>query len=207
MALAITAGPSGELLSVDEAKRHLRLYSSDLDDEIASLVRAARDYCERYTARTLRNTVTRTLTLAKWWPSHCVYEPYRTRTDHDSLRLPWPPLIAVSSIAYYDTDNASQTLNSSNYATEIGADGAGRIIWSSTATIPAVYDRPDAITVTFTTGYTTLDSTTAPLPPVALQAMKTKCTELWGSGTDNEIKAAQEATDRLLGMVEWTGYA
>ncbi len=207
MALAITAGPSGELLSVDEAKRHLRLYSSDLDDEIASLVRAARDYCERYTARTLRNTVTRTLTLAKWWPVCRGWERYQTRTDRDSLRLPWPPLIAVSSIAYYDTDNASQTLNSSNYASEIGADGAGRIIWTSTATIPAVYDRPDAITITFTTGYTSLDSTTAPLPPVALQAMKTRLTVEFNQEPPEVIKLYDQRTKDLLGMVDWTGYA
>jgi len=61
-ALAITIAPSDELLSVEDAKRHLRLYSSDLDDEVASKIRSARDYCERFTQRTLRKTTTRTLT-------------------------------------------------------------------------------------------------------------------------------------------------
>ncbi len=192
MPLVITAAPSDELLSVEEAKRHLRVLNSDLDDEIASLVRASRDYCERFTQRTLRTTVTRTLKLDAWWCS--------------AVKLPWPPLLTVSGITYYDADNASQTLGTSNYSVELSTDGGGRVIWATDATIPALYSRPDAITITFTAGYASLDSTTAPLPPVALQAMKTKITELWG-GTETEVKAAKECTDRLLGMVDWTGYA
>ncbi len=212
MALVITSAPSDELLSVEDAKRHLRVMSSDLDDEIASLIRAARDYCERFTQRTLRTTVTRTLKQRYWWQS-CYAGGFigsldcRYRTGSSGLKLPWPPLLTVSGITYYDTDNAQQTLGTGNYTVETSTDGGGRVIWTSTATIPSLYDREDAITITFTAGYASIDSTTAPLPPVALQAMKTKLTELWGAGTDNEVKAAKEATDRLLGMVDWTGYA
>lgn len=193
MALAITDAPSGELLSTEDAKRHLRIESGDLDTEVQSLIRVARDYCERFTQRTLRATVTRTQKLNEWW---C-----------ESIRLPWPPLIAVSSVTYYDADNASQTLASSNYHVQLSTDGGGRIVWTDDADLPDLYVRPDAITVTFTTGYTSIDSATAALPPVALQAMKTKLTELWGAGTENEIRAAKECTDRLLGLVDWTGYA
>ncbi len=193
MALVITEAPASELLSVEDAKRHLRVMSGDLDDEIASLVRAARDYCERFTQRTLRTTVTRTKTLSQWWCK--------------DIKLPWPPLLTVSGITYYDSDNASQTLGTGNYKVETSTDGGGRVIWATNATIPALYAREDAVTITFTAGYASLDSTTAPLPPVALQAMKTKLTELWGAGSENEIKAAKECTDRLLGLVDWTGYA
>ncbi len=209
MALVITSVPTGELLSVEETKRHLRVMSGDLDDEVATLIRDARDYCERFTCRTLRTAVTRTLTLADWWPSNYCdtyprsYRPIADKNDRNSLKLPWPPLIAVSAITYYDTSNVTQTLASSNYSVELSTDGGGRVIWLSTATIPPVYDRPDAITVTFTTGYASADT----IPPTALRAMKTKITEMWGSGTDNEVKAAMSATDRLLGMVDWSGYA
>lgn len=188
MALVVTVEPVSELLSVGDAKRHLRVLNSDLDDEIALLIAAARDYCERYTQRTLRAAVTRTFTTGGWWS--------------DTLHVPHPPLLAVSSIAYYDADNASQTLSSANYIVEVDTYGGGRIIWATTATLPTLYDRPDAITVTFTAGYTA-----ATIPPVALQAMKTKLTELFGNTTDNEAKAAKECTDRLLGLVEWPRYA
>ncbi len=189
MALTITAAPSDELLSVEEAKRHLSLMSSDLDDEIASLIRVARDDAERDTQRTLRGTVTRLLTQSSWWCSSQV--------------LSWPPLIAVSSVTYYDADNASQTLLSSNYHVELSTEGFGRIIWTSTATIPVVYDRPDAISITFTTGYATATA----MPPTAMQGIKVRLTEFWNRESEGGIKAAVESSKRLLYKVDATGYA
>jgi len=188
-ALTITSQPDGELLSVDDAKRHLRVYDGSLDDEVTLLIRAARDYCERFTQRTLRTSVARTLKQCEWW---C----------HE-LRLPWPPLLTVSAVTYYDSSNSLQTLASSNYSVETSTDGGGRIVWATAATIPSLYSRPDAVNVAFTTGYA--DATA--LPPVALQAFKAKLTELWGSGSESEIEAARKCTDRLLGLVDWSGYA
>lgn len=188
MALAVTSAGS-ELLTDVEAKTHLRVLSGDFDTQITALVRASRDYCEKFTQRTLRTSTTRAWKREDWW---C-----------EALDLPWPPLIAVSSITYFDTDNVSQTLSSGEYHVEIPTDGGGRIVWADDAEIPDLYARPDAVTITFTTGYASQDV----LPPVALQAMKTKLTELWAAGSEGEVRAAKECTDRLLGMVDWTGYA
>lgn len=187
--IVITSAPTTELLSLDEAKRALRLYSSDLDDEVASLVRAARDYCERFSARTLRASTSRTIKLGNWW---C-----------NELELPFPPILGVTSITYYDASNVSQTLSTSYYYVELSTDDGGCVEWGYNAQIPTLYPREDAITVTYTAGYTDLDS----VPPVAVQAMKCKIVELWGAGTESETKAAKESCDRLLGLVDWTGYA
>lgn len=184
----ITSAPSDELLTVEEAKRHLRVFDGSLDDEVATLIRAARDYCERFCNRTLRSTVTRTISDSEWW---C-----------DALRLPFPPLLSVSSITYYDTANASQTLATSNYYVATPTDDGGFVRWKDNATIPALYTRDDAITVTYTTGYASLTS----IPPVVVQAMKCKLTELFGAGTEGEIRAAREVCDRMLYMADWTGY-
>ena len=188
MLLAITSTPAGELLTLEEAKRHLRVYGSDLDDEITALIRAARDDCERETNRTLRAAVTRTGKLCSWWSG--------------SLTLPFPPLLNVTGITYYDSANVSQTLAASNYHVLTSTDSVGRLEWSTTATLPSLYTRPDAITVTFTTGYSDLDS----VPPVAVQAMKVKLTELWGTGSESEMRAAVECSKRLLGKVDATSY-
>ena len=189
MALTITSAPSDEPLTTDQGKRHLRVLHPDLDGEIETLITVARDYAERFTARTLRTTVTRVLKTDAWWCG--------------DLCLPYPPLIGVTSVTYYDADNASQTLSSANYHVELSTDGGGKVIWAATATLPAVYTRPDAVIVTFTTGYAAATS----IPPMALHAMKTKLTELFGVGSENELKAAKDSTDRLLGMIDWTGYA
>lgn len=189
MVLAVTSAPSDELLTVEEAKRHLRIWDDTHDDEIALLIRAARDYCERFTQRTFRKAVTRTLKLDGWW---C--DPYD---------LPFPPLIDVTSITYYDSAGVSQTLAASNYHEELPTNGGGRIVWADGYVLPNIFSRPDAITITFTTGYADANA----LPPVALHAFKTTLTELWAAGTESEIKAAIEGTKRLLAPLDWTGYA
>jgi uncharacterized phiE125 gp8 family phage protein len=187
-AIVVTAA-GGELLTLEQAKRHLRVLQPDLDVEIETLLGVAREYCERFTARTLRLETSRTIKLCEWW---C-----------NDYRLPFPPLLSVTSVAYYDTDNVTQTLNSTNYYVELSSDGDGRIVWKPTATIPNLYDRTDAITITYKAGYASADT----CPKVALQAMRTKLTELFAVGSESELRAAAACTDRLLGLVDWTGYA
>lgn len=189
MSLVVTTAPDSELLTVEEAKSHLRILTSDLDTEIAAKVRSARDDCERDTQRTFRTAVTRVMTLDAWWCSAKV--------------MPWPPLLGITSIAYYDADNAAQTLSASNYHVELSTDGFGRVIWASNATLPSVYDRPDAITVTFTTGYASVST----LPPGMLEAMKIRLEELWGAETESRQKAAAQCSRSLLGKFDVTGYA
>lgn len=206
--LQITNAPEGELLSVDDAKRHLRLFDISLDDEVSACIVSGRDYCERLTNRTLRTAVTRTLKQQDWWRGECwnTVGPYRwpdrTRPDEVGLRLPWPPLLTVESVTYYDVNNASQTLSASNYNTEFSTDGGGRITWASNATIPALYFRPDAVTVTFTTGYADVDS----LPPVALQAMKL-AVEMFFTRDTATAEMIETTIGRLLAPIDWTGYA
>jgi uncharacterized phiE125 gp8 family phage protein len=189
MALAITSTPATELLTLEEAKRHLRVYSSDLDDEVAALIAAARDDCERETGRTFRTAVTRTWKTDEWF---C-----------EAWKPPFPPLLGITSITYFDADNASQTLASSNYHVVLSTDGRGEVVWATDAVLPIVYDRPDAITVTFTTGY----ASASVVPPVALQAMKVKLTELWGAGTEAEMRAVERSYKSLTGKVDITPYA
>lgn len=191
MGLLVTSVPADELLSAEEAKRHLRIINSDHDTEIGDLIRAARDYCERFTQRTLRAAVTRTKTFDEWW-----------RGD---FKLEFPPILAspAPTITYYDTLNASQTLAASNYYLDRSTDGGAKLIWTPSASLPSLYDRNDAITVTYTAGYSSLTA----VPPAAVRAMKLKLTEYWGTGTETELEAARKAADRLLGLIDWTGYA
>lgn len=177
------------LLGNEEAKRHLRILTSDHDDELTSLVKAATDDCERWTARTLRASTTRTWKTDSWWCG-----PWRP---------PFPPLLGITSITYYDTDNSEQTLSSSNYSVLLSTDGFGEVHWAYNATLPSLYDRPDAITATFTTGYASLEA----MPPTAVQAIKVRLSELLGAGSESETKAAVECANRLLGKVDCTGYA
>ncbi len=149
----------------------------------------ARDYCERTTNRTLRVGITRVLNLEEWWDCE--------------LWLPFPPLTSITHVKYYDADGSIQTLTSTNYRTELSTNGKSRLVWDDGADLPDIDVRPDAVQVTFVTGYDSVDL----IPRTAIHAILTKMTELWGSGTDNEMKAAMACTERLLNTVDATGYA
>lgn len=178
-----------EPIDVGVAARHLRVTDSTHNDEVSRLVSVARDCCERQTGRTLRVDITRVLNLSAWW-------------DCD-LWLPFPPLRSITHVKYYDTSGVLQTLAATNYHAELSTDGKSRLVWDDDAELPDIDPRPDAVQVTFVTGYETADL----IPKAAIHAILTTLTELWGSGTDNELKAALACTERLLSTVDATGYA
>lgn len=79
-----------------------------------------------------------------------------------------PPLVDVTSIAYYDTSNTLVT-DSSPLGFEVvgsGKDTKARIVPTGNETWPSTFDRPDAVTITFEAGYTP-----ATLPPLIKQGI------------------------------------
>lgn len=169
--------------------RHLRLLDTSHASEVASLLGAACDSCERDCERTLRVDVTRVLTMADWWSC--------------DLWLPWPPLRSITSVKYYDTEGAQQTLGAGNYYVESSTNGKGRLAWAADADIPSLEDREDAVEVTFVTGYASVTD----VPATAIHAIKTRLTELWGDGRPEELKAAADCASRLLAKVGMPTYA
>lgn len=138
-----------------EAKSHLRVDISDDDTLIDGLIAAATQYVENFTGRAL---VERTLRADL--PYFC-----------DSICLPHRPIIAISSVKYYDTASPSvlQTLSSSVYSLSQGVVrrnyGAS---WEST------YPRADAVQIQYTAGYLSTASpkdVDAPVPRALKQAL------------------------------------
>lgn len=148
-----TVAPAATPVSLAEAKAHLKVESTDEDTLITSLIEAATSWLDGYTGILGRALITQT------W-----------RRDFDSFgawRLPVGDVIALSSISYYDTDNASQTLASSVYQVltdEIGPYLALKVDQSW----PSYYSRDDAVRVTWTAGY---GPNAADVPQAIRQAM------------------------------------
>lgn len=129
--------PFEEPISVAEAKDQLRLETSADDDKIARLIRTATDRCEAELGRSFC-TQTWRLTLDRF--------PRRY------LRLPRPPLVAVTSVKYYDTSNVLQTLDPAFYEADAESD-PGRLALDILHYWPATYVRTNAVQVTYTAGY------------------------------------------------------
>lgn len=188
MALVETTSTDTAPVTLTDAKQQLRYFDDDQDAHISTLIAAATDWAERKTQRTLRVSVTRRLDLACWWVK--------------SLVLPWPPFSSLTSVVYYDEDNSSQTLASSNYEVVTDTEGATRIVWATDATIPGLYDREDAVQVTYVTGYQAADS----VPDVVKQAVKLLVKVDWGQDDAREVEQAQKRANDLLSSVEWPRY-
>lgn len=106
----ITSQPATEPITTAEAKAHLRVDFSDEDTYIDTLITTARKYCESYTNRVF---------ITQTW-----------RQNLDSfptvIKLKVNPVVSLTSIKYYDTNETQQTITASsdNYQLDNLADVA-----------------------------------------------------------------------------------
>jgi uncharacterized phiE125 gp8 family phage protein len=106
----VITAPAVEPVSLTEAKIDLRVDHDDDDNLIADLIVACRQEAEDIARRAFVN---RTLELSmRNWP-----------TD-GYIRLPYPPVVSVTSVVYYDEDNVSRTMSSALYITVLDVDPA-----------------------------------------------------------------------------------
>lgn len=96
-----TIDAASEPLTLEDAKEHLRVLTSDDDDYITALISAARNHVETATGRALINQ-----TWVATFDNFCGLK----------LFLPRPPLVSVVGVTYRDTsDGTAQTVSSNDY--------------------------------------------------------------------------------------------
>lgn len=131
----ITASPALPV-GVDLAKSHLKIQHDLEDDLFAIWIDAARERVEIETE------------------SSIVEQEYELRiAAFAKTLLPRGPVQSIDSIEYYDLDNTLQTLASSEYYL---VDDC--VVFDGLA-LPSLYDREDAIVITYTAGPTEEDGT------------------------------------------------
>ena len=170
ISLVRTVDPTTEPVSIDEAKIQCRVDNDNDDDYITSLIVAARLHAEKVTNRALLPQTWR-VSFDRFpgyqpWNLGSPFAPVVGRqfsTEYvcghyaqPPLMLPKPPLIAVSSLEYFDINGALQTLDPSAYV--VGQDSEPACIFPIPFTWwPAtIWGRPDAVQVTYTAGYQTV---------------------------------------------------
>jgi len=184
VSLTITSAPTDELISLEEAKRHLRVMQDSLDDEVVEKLKAARAWCESQCSRTLRGAVTRTIAMSGWWCG--------------TIDLPYPPALAISTVKYY-ADGVDTTLSAANYRLIASTDGLGHVEWTAEAELPSADTRSDSVRLSYTAGYTEL-------PPTAKVAILMAITMLWGDAKGADLAASERAAKNLLNACEWGCY-
>ena len=145
-----TVAPASEPVTTSEAKDHLRVDITDDDTLIGNLVTAAREWAENYTGQSF------------------IQRTYRADLPgfYDTVVLPHQPIIAISSVTYWDTasPSAQQTLSSAVYSlvNDVVRRNQGQS-WEST------YPRADAVQITYTAGWLDQSSPRAANIPQAVK--------------------------------------
>lgn len=184
----ITTPPATEPITLAEAKAQLRVESDFTDDDtwITTAITVVREQVEALTNRAL---ISQSLELA-------------ISEFDDVMQLPKPPFISLTSIQYYDEDDALQTLASTVYTVNDFVEPA-EIALAYEQTWPAVYDRPDAIRIAFSTGY----ANAAAVPASIKQAMLMLLTDLYdnrSSSTSNFNTVRVNWTPAILNLLSTT---
>lgn len=143
--LTRTVAPTLEPMTLQEAKDHLKVDTTDEDSLIEPLITAVRQHVEGRDGWLGRALLTQT------WEWRLDRFP-TGRSWKDALRVPLPPLQSVTSIQYVDTAGATQTWSPSLYNVSTYSQ-PGRIAPAFGQVFPSTQTVIDAVTVTFVAGY------------------------------------------------------
>jgi uncharacterized phiE125 gp8 family phage protein len=139
MSLRLITAPASYPVTLDEAKAHCRVDSVEDDTLIDGLIAAATDHIELYTGRAI---------MSQTW--ELVLDQFS-----DAIMLPKGPVTAITSVKYYDTAEAEQTVSVVNYALDSASDPQW-LVKASDYTWPTVSDGVNNVIVRFVAGYSTV---------------------------------------------------
>ena len=139
--LVLATAPTWEPLTLAQAKRHVQISPDDhqFDGELSALITAAREQFEHETGVICADSA---------WSFTCDEWP------DDAFELHARPVQSITSITYYDTASAQQTLASSVYRLDTGY-ATPRIGLKYNQSWPSSRRWEGDIVVTFQAGYAT----------------------------------------------------
>lgn len=172
MDLELITPPAARLVSLEQAKAHLRVEHAQDDSLIEALIDAAIDELDG------RNGILRRALVTQTWDVRFCGFPGGAK-----IELPFPPLQSVTHIKYFDLSDAEQTFSAAEYDVhKRGMLGYVRLKATSDGW-PSTYDRDDAVTVRFVAGYGAPEAVPKPI----YQAVLIRVAELYAArGDDTE---------------------
>lgn len=137
MGLKLKTAPSGEPVTLAEAKSHCRIDEADDDSLVTALITAARRQAEHILWRAL---------LTQNW--ELTLDTFQV----DEIVLPHPPLQSVTSITYLDSTGVRQTLDAGEYQV-VTDEIVGYVLPAYGKSWPACRQQPGSVVVTYVCGY------------------------------------------------------
>lgn len=156
MQLTLISAPAENVVTLAEAKAHLRIDHTEEDTLVGSLIATANTLLEGRDGYLRRSVITQT-----WRMDRPAFPACRW------VELPLPRLASVTHVKYYDNDNVLQTLETDRYEV-VASTLVGRIDLAYNAVWPSTYERQDAVQITYVAGYGDATSVPAPIKQAAL---------------------------------------
>ena len=129
--------PTGAVITVDDLKPRIGIFHAEKDAALQSYINAAVELAERFTGRQLLSA-TWELQLPKW---------------KFEVQLKHIPVASLISVKYYDLNNVDTTLDLNDPAQVVAAVNVEQpVVWLRQEL--STFERPDAIRIQFTAGYT-----------------------------------------------------
>ena len=147
---------SVEPVTVAEVKNHLRVTDNTEDAIVSGLITGARKYVEQILRRSL---------ISQTFAYYLDDFPNR-----EFIQLPFPPLLWVDFVKYYDQTGVLTTMPTDDYQVDNKAT-PGRITLKDDATYPTVeLDKVNAVQIQYQAGYgNTADDVPMPIRLVIIQ--------------------------------------
>lgn len=181
--LVLDTAPATDLVTLAEAREHLRLDGvTDHDERVSAAIASAMGQLDGPAGILGRALVEQT------W----IY--YLNRFPVGPVVLPLPPLISVDSITYLNTAGVRTTLAASNYQVLDGQIASVRPAWDKSW--PATRLQPRSVAITFTCGYAA-PSGSEPWPS-ALQPVRSAIKLMVENEFTGEDTSRTQAIERLL---------
>jgi len=138
MSLTLVTAPTVEPVSVEEVKDHHKILQAAEDHLLLPFIKQAREFVENETGLKL---------ISQTWD-------WRLDGFQALMRLPFAPVVSVTSISYTDTGGSTQTLVANTDYQVDTHSRPGRIMPAYGATWPSVRTQTfNAVTVRFVAGY------------------------------------------------------
>lgn len=199
--------PATEVLTLAEAKAHLRVDFADDDDLISGMVTAARELLE---ARIARAFVTTTFRAELDNFPGMYSDPRRPGWTYErnspgpllAFFFPRGSVQSVTSVVYTATDGTPTTLDPSLYRVQAG--DAARLVPVYGHTWPATRFEPGAVQITFKAGY---GDTADTVPAAVKAAVKVELSHLYANRGDAPAEVGIHPTAAILLAAEsWGAY-
>jgi uncharacterized phiE125 gp8 family phage protein len=155
MSVVVIEPPEGLVVSLVEAKKHLRVDDVDNDDYIEALIKVATANLDGPDGFLGRSLLTQTLELKLNQFRHC------------PTPLPFGPVQNIWGVYYDDSDGVERTLNPSAYRL-IGDALNASIVLAYNQAWPATRRQDEAVRIQYVTGYGMAADVPAPIKQAIL---------------------------------------